>query len=155
MTAVPIGIPSRRAAAAGLCVLLFGCGGAGPGPEDELRAWVRRGQEAIEDRDRGTLVDMISPAYTDARGNSRDDIGNLLRYYWLRHDRLALLTRIDEITVVGVTAAELELQVGTAGVGGDAAFRADAWHLELELERKDEEWLLIAARWGELGEVPR
>ena len=150
-----MGIPSRRAAAAGLCVLLFGCGGAVPGPEDELRAWVRRGQEAVEDRDRGTLVDMISPAYTGARGNSRDDIGNLLRYYFLRHDRLALISRIDEIIVLGDTAAELELRVGTAGTGGDAGFRADAWHFELELERRNGEWRLIAARWGELGEVPR
>ena len=41
MTAVPIGIPCRRAAAAGLCILLFGCGGNTPGPEEELKAWVR------------------------------------------------------------------------------------------------------------------
>lgn len=155
MNAVPIGIPCRRAAAAGLCILLFGCGGTGPGPEEEIRAWVHRGQEAVEDRDRGTLLDMVSPAYADARGNDRDDIGNLLRYYFLRHDRFALLTRIDDIKVVGETAATLELEVGMAGTGGDAGFRADARRLELELERRDGEWLLIGARWGELGEVPK
>jgi hypothetical protein len=155
MTAVPSGFPCRRAAAAGLFVLLFGCGGSAPGPEEELKAWVRRGQEAAEDRDRGTLVDMISPAYADARGNHRDDIGNLLRYYFLRHDRLALLTRIDEINVIGESAAEMELEVGMAGAGGDAGFRADAWHFDLELERSDGDWQLIAARWGKLGEVPR
>jgi hypothetical protein len=155
MTAVPIGFVCRRAAAAGLCVLLFGCGGNNPGPEEELRAWVRRGLEAAEDRDRGTLVDMISPAYADGRGNRRDDIGDLLRFYFLRHDRLALLTKVDEIRVIGETAAELTLEVGAAGTGGSAGFRAQALRLELELTRADGDWQLVAARWGELGEVPR
>ena len=155
MIAVPIGFVCRRAAAAGLCILLFGCGGNTPGPEEELKAWVHRGEEAAEDRDRGALVDMISPAYADARGNSRDDIGNQLRFYFLRHDHFALLTKIDEIRVLGETAAEIGLEVGMAGTGGDAGFRANAWRLDLELARVDGNWQLIAARWADLGEVPR
>ena len=29
--------------------------------------------------------------------------------------------------------------------------RADAYNFELELENTDDEWMLIGARWGEVG----
>jgi len=31
-------------------------------------------------------------------------------------------------------------------------FSADAYRFQLELEREGDDWLLISARWGELGE---
>ena len=57
---------------------LGACGGPSMAPEEELRAWVAAGVDAAESKERQTLVDMMSSAYTDARGNERDDIENLL-----------------------------------------------------------------------------
>lgn len=138
------------------CTFAAGCPGSRTPPEEALRAWVAQGEAYAESKDRPGLVDMISPAYSDARGNSRDDIENLFRVYFLRQNTVALLTRIDELRVIGDTAAELVLTVGMAGTGdGVFRFSADAYRFEMELERDGDDWLLLSARWGELGENAR
>jgi len=143
-------------AAAALC-LLAACGGsADTGPEAQLRAWVEAGVAAAEARERRELLSMISPAYTDARGNDRDAIGDMLRIYFLRQNNIKLLTSIEEIRVFADTAAELTMTVGMAGTNdGTFGFSADAYRFAFELEHGDDEWQLISARWGELGEELR
>ncbi len=140
--------------AAGLIFLLASaCGGADESPEDAIRAWVRDGHLAAEAKDRRAMLDMISPAYADARGNSRDDIGNMMRFYFLRQNKVVLISRVDEIEVFGDSAAKLALQVGMAGSNDNVlGFSADAYRFEMELERDGSDWLLIAARWGGLRE---
>lgn len=132
---------------------LGACGGPEAGVEEQLRQWVNQGEEAAEAKQRRVLMDMISPAYTDARGNDRGDIENMLRVYFFRQSSITLLIRIEEIRVYGDSAAEIELTVGMAGQN-DAifGFSADAYRFQLELEREGDDWLLISARWGELGE---
>ena len=99
---------------------------------------------------------MVADAYTDARGNTRSDIENLLRIYFLRQQKIALLTSIEQITVYADTAAKIELTVGMAGINDSVlGLSADAYRFELELEKDADEWLLISARWGELGEEMR
>ena len=108
--------------------------------------------KAAEAKDRSSLLDMISPAYTDSRGNGREDIGNLMRFYFLRQDKVVLITHLDELEVFGDSAAELVLQVGMAGSNNNAlGFSADAYRFEMELVHDGDDWLLIAARWGGLG----
>jgi len=139
-----------------LAVLLVGCGGEQAGPETEIMAWVDAVHEAAEAKDRGAILDRISPAYADARGNSRDDVSNMLRVYFLRANRVEFVPAIDSINVMAGTAADVELTVGMAGTDhGRFALRADAYRFELELERTDGDWQLIAARWAELGQSPR
>ena len=143
-----------RLPVAGMLALVFGaCGESATGPEEEIRAWIRHGQEAAEAKDRGALVDMMAPSYTDARGHSRDDIENLFRFYFLRQQKVALITRIEELDVYDGTAARLVLAVGMAGTNEHVlGFSADAYRFEMELERHDDGWLLMSARWGELGD---
>ena len=139
---------------AGLIFLLASaCGGPDESPEEAIRAWVRDGHLAAEAKDRSALLDMISPAYADARANSRDDIGNMLRFYFLRQNKVVLISHVDEIEVFGDSAAKLVLQVGMAGSNDNVlGFSADAYRFEMELERDGSDWLLIAARWGGLRE---
>ena len=144
--------PSQLLAAGLLCLWLAGCGGPTEGPEAALREWVSRGHERAEDKDRRGLVDMISPDYVDARGNSRDDISDLFRIYFLRTHTVALITRIDELNVYGDDAGEVVLTVGMAGTNdGTFGFSADAYKFEMEFGLEGDEWLLTSARWGELG----
>lgn len=139
-----------------LLLLAAGCGGPAGEPEQALRAWVARGEEAAEMKDRGVIMDMISPAYTDARGNSRDDIGNVLRIYFLRQNSIALITRIDEITVHAGTAADLAVQIGVAGTNDNLpGFDADAYRVEMELQLDSDRWQLISAKWGKIGDDVR
>ncbi len=146
-------IPGRYLMAGLLCVGLVACGDPVEGPEQAIRSWVRQGEELAEAKDRRALVDMISESYTDARGNSRDDIENMFRVYFLRQNKVALITNIEELNVYGDSAAEIMLSVGMAGTNeGTLGFSADAYRFEMEFELDDDEWLLTSARWGELGE---
>ena len=133
-------------------VLLGACGGAETGPEEQLRQWVTIANQAAEAKERRKLVGMISPAYADPRGNDRDDIEVLLRFYFLRQHRIKLLTSIDDVRLYGDSAAEIDLTVGMAGTkDGDFGFSADAYRFALELELDGDEGQLIGARWGKLG----
>ena len=152
MMAIQMPNPHRILAAAFLAVLLAGCGGPTEGPEAALRAWVSQGHELAEEKDRPGLVSMISPDYIDARGNSRDDISDMFRIYFLRTHSVALITKIDELNVYGDDAGEVVLTVGMAGTNdGTFGFSADAYRFEMEFERDGNDWLLTSARWGEVG----
>ena len=140
-----------------LCAtMLSGCSEQRSGPEQELRAWVDEGIEAAEGKERRRLVGMVSPAYTDGRGNERSDIEDLLRVYMFRQNRIVLLPDIEEITVYDDTAAMIVMTVAMAGTNdGVLGFSADAYRFALELEKHAGEWRLISARWGELGDEIR
>lgn len=117
-----------------------------------MRAWVAEGQRLAEEKDRNGLMDLISPAYADARGNERGDIENMFRVYFLRQNNIQLLTSIEDIRVFGDDAAELDLTVGMAAANeGTFGFSADAYNFEMELIRDGDDWLLISGRWGEVG----
>jgi len=95
---------------------------------------------------------MIAPTYADARGNSRDDIENLFRFYFLRTNKVALLVSVDGIEVIDETAAAVALTVGMgATTDGALGFDADAYQFELELENSGDEWLLVSGRWNDFG----
>ncbi|MDX1499836.1 MAG: hypothetical protein R3176_08065 [Woeseiaceae bacterium] len=135
---------------------LAACGGAAGSPEDEIRAWVRQGTEFVEAENRRGLVGMISTAYADGRGNTRDDLDDRFRLVFLRANNITLLTSIDEIRLHGDSAADVLLTVGMAGTdGGFLGIDADAYRFEMELERDGGDWQLIGARWAELGEEMR
>ncbi len=140
--------------------LISACGGPPDAPEEALRRWVADAQAAAEREDRDALMSMLSEHYSDARGNDYDSVEQMLGFYFLRQDSVVLISKIDEITVSGASGADLaalvKLSVGMAGAN-DAAlgFSADAYGFELELEQNGDDWLLIAARWGELGRPVR
>lgn len=138
-------------------VLAFvaGCGGTASDAETEIRQWLSEAEAEAEERDRRALMERISTAYSDGRGNDYDRIGNMLRYVLLRQQRVSLLMNIEGIEVSAGTAAEVRLTVAGAGMGGQAGFDADAYRFVLELVRRDDEWLLESAKWGRLGEDPR
>jgi hypothetical protein len=144
---------TRTWSTVGILLLIAACGGPETAPEEELKAWVAGGIDAAANKERRRLVGMISSAYMDARGNERADIENLLRVYFLRQHRIALLSNIEEITVHDDTAANVVLTVGMAGTNdGVLGFSADAYRFALELEKNADDWLLISARWGEIGD---
>jgi hypothetical protein len=137
-------------------ILLVACSGPPAGPEEALRLWVDDMEHAAEDKDRSAMLDKISEAYADARGNSRSDVGDILLIYFLRQQSVAFVSKIDEIIISGDTAAEIVLTVAMAGTNdGTFGLSADAYNFELELESVDSEWFLIGAKWGELGKNVR
>ncbi len=139
-----------------VCAMLAACGGAAGGPEQGLREWVDAAEAAAEEKDRRGLLGMMSDSYSDTRGNDIDAIDGMLRYYFLRQQLVALSTSIQEIKVSGGTAADIFLTVAMAGTNERAmGFSADAYKFHFELELDDDEWLLVSARWAELGQELR
>jgi hypothetical protein len=135
-----------------LAAALASCGGAPGTAEQHLRAWIDRGHEAAENKDRDALMDMIAPTYSDARGNSREDIENLFRFYFLRAKKIGLLVSIDDIAVFDDTAAQVMLTVAMGATTNSAlGFNADAWEFELDLEKSGDDWLLVSGRWSDVG----
>ena len=136
-----------------LVVLLAACSSRQGVPEDEIREWLERGERLAGEEDRRGLIDMISPAYADARGNARDDLDDRFRLLFLRTEPMTLLTRVEEITVIDGSAAEVKLDVGMAGRDDLSAlgYNASAYRFELELMHDGDAWQLISARWGEVG----
>lgn len=133
-------------------LLLLACSGPADDPEQAIRAWVAEAQENAEEKKRKALVKLISPNYSDARGNERDDIEKLLRLYFFRQQGIRILSTIDNIRLYDDTAAKVELIAGLATKGdGLLDLNADAYRFELELIRESDEWLLLSARWAKLG----
>ena len=133
-------------------VWLTACGGPSSGPEQRLRQWIENAEVAAEEKDRRGLLSMISENYADARGNDHSAIDGMLRFYFLRQQTVSLVTKIDEISVSGGTAADVVLTVGMAGTNnGESGFTADAYRFHFELENDGDDWVLIGAKWAELG----
>ena len=136
-----------------LLTLVVSCSGDSDDPEQQVRAWVDAMQEAAGEKARRDIVANISPAYVDSRGYSRDDVDRLLRLYFLRQDKVVLMSHIDEVRIVGGTAAEVSITVGMAASNDSPlGVSADAYRFELELEHDGDDWQLISARWGQLGD---
>lgn len=134
-------------------LVLGGCSADRTPPEEALRDWVAAAELAAESKDRSGLVKMIAADYADARGNDRTAIDRMLRVWFLRQNAIALLTKIDSIELYNDTAAQLTLTVGMAATNSKLlGLSADAYRLELDMVLDDDKWLLLAARWGEMGE---
>lgn len=134
-----------------LSLVLVGCGESQSDPEQELRLWVDSAEAAAEDRDRSALMALISPGYTDGRGNDFDSINRMVMGYMLRQKSISLLIKIDDIEVSAESAADMALTVGMAGTSNRSfGLDADAYRFELELVRETDGWQVVAARWGAL-----
>ena len=136
-----------------MCATLVACGGPPEGPEKSLRQWIAQAEAAAEDLDRRELLAMVSDGYADGRGNDRVAVDKILRFYFLRQKSVELVLKIDELNVIDETAAEvLVTAVGVGTTTRALGVNADAYQFSLELEKDDDEWMLIGARWGELGQ---
>lgn len=134
------------------CTILTACGDPAVGPEEALRLWVEEMAAAAEDKDRGAMLARISENYADARGNSRKDTGDKLLLYFLRQQSVTYIATIDEMKISDGSAAEMRVTVAMAGTGsGVFGLTANAYRFELELEKVDTDWLLIGAKWNQLG----
>ena len=131
-----------------LAAVLAGC--SRPDPETELRALVAAAAQAAEERDGGFFRGLIDRGYRDSRGNDRDAMLNLVRGYLLTHSNIEIISRVEEVTLSGVDAAEIVLQAAIVGQrAGQRLLGVDGrmYRIELELVR-DGDWRVIGASYG-------
>jgi len=124
-------------------------------PEQEISAVIAAAEEAAEARSVSGVSAFLSPAFVDDDGRSRDELERYLRGFFVAHQSIHLLTRIDEIVVSADDVASV--RVGVPMLGRDAE-RAAAWNLaadyyefDLNLQRIDGDWRVVHAAWQRPG----
>jgi hypothetical protein len=130
-------------------LLVTSCGAEDP--ETEIRAVLAAAEAAAEARDVGFFRGFVGSAYRDARGNSREELLNMLRGYFVAHQQIEVVSRIDEIRLEGVDAAHAVVHAGLMGrrsgeslLGG---LGGDLYRFEIELIEDRGEWRMIGAKW--------
>lgn len=130
--------------------MLGGCAQSGT-PEAQVRAVIAAGEQAAEARDLAGLLDHVSTTFLDEHGGGRDDLKQTLRGYFVTHQSIALLTRIDSVEFPYRDLARVRATVGTLGreAAGATAFElaADVNEIVLELKLEDDEWKVVRAAW--------
>lgn len=141
---------TARALVLGVALLASACGSQQT-PEARVRAVVDTGEAAAEARDLSGLMDLVSPAYRDERGNGPDELRQYLRGYLVMHQSVHLLTRIVSVEFPYRDYAQVRLTVGTLGRETAAAtafdLAADVNEIVLELALEDDEWRVVRAAW--------
>jgi hypothetical protein len=131
--------------------LLLGCSGDPESPEAQVRATLAEAEAAAEDRDVGFFEELLAEDYSDHRGRNRQEIINSTKFYFVRHQSIHVLSRIDSIEFPIPELAKVELVAGLAGRGKESSaldLEADAYRFELELRQDDAgDWRLIGASW--------
>ena len=133
-------------------LLMQSCSDNAESPQDEIRAYIKSGVEAAENRDSDSLAELMHANYSDQRGYNRKQLTGLLRAYFFRHKNIHLFTKIDEIELLAENEAIVRIHVAMAGsviadVDALSALRARIYRFELQLTKQDE-WLLRHAVWG-------
>jgi hypothetical protein len=133
-----------------LCIALAACGRDAT-PEAGIRALVAAAEEAAESRDASALLALIAPDYQDGRGNNAEELGRYVRGYLIAHQSIHLLTRIDEIEILGQDLARLKATVGMLGRESTAtSFRdlaGEVYEFDFRLAREGGDWRVVRASW--------
>jgi len=133
-------------------LLIQACGGDSDSPEAQIRRFIDTAVQAAEARSVDGLGELLHGDFIDQQGNNRQQLGRLLRVYFLRHKKIYLFTRIDDIEILADNQASVSLHLALAGtvipdISALAAVRAQIYRFELQLVR-EEGWRLRHASWA-------
>lgn len=120
-------------------------------PEARVRAVIAAGETAAEARDLSALMELVGDGFRDGEGGGREDLKRYLRGYFVAHQSIHLLTRVDAVELPYRDMAKVSLTVGTLGreAAGANAFdvAADVYDVELDLELEEGDWRVTRASW--------
>jgi|SRR5688572_6922861 len=126
---------------------LAGCG-TKSSAEEEVRALVASAETAAEERDVGDVMKLIADDYSDAQGFDKAQLTNFLRGYFVMHPKIELVVDIGavEFPADGLARTRVTIaMVGTQGTATDSSATGDLETVELELQRKGDEWRVTRA----------
>ena len=138
------------AAMVAMAATLAGCGRE-ESPEAQVRAVIVAGEAAAEARDLAGLLELVSPSFRDANGGGPDELKQSLRGYFVMHQSVHLLTRVESVEFPYRDYARVQLEVGMLGRETAGAtsldLAADVKEIVLELALEDDEWKVVRAAW--------
>lgn len=130
--------------------LLVACSEPPESPQAQIEALVARGEQAAKEKDLAFFRDVLSEDFTSHHGHDKRAAERLLRWYFFRHKKLYLLSRIQSIELVQADEALLEISVVVAGTPLPedlSGLRADAQRFKIRLTRDDGDWQVRYADW--------
>ena len=135
-----------------LTLLLIACSRDATPPEVQIRTLVANAQSAAEARDAPGLRALIADDYTDAQGNDRKAMENLIRLHILRNQSIHLFTRIHAIAFPQPDHATVRVAAAMAGrpvanAGELVGMNANLYRFDLELVRRGGDWRVQRAAW--------
>jgi len=122
-------------------------------PEDRIRAVLASLEAGAEAKDAGAMKQHVSETYSDAQGNDKRAIAQLVAFHLLRNQSVYLLTRVVSVAIEAPKEGSAEVLVAMAGtpIAGPEALiglRADLYRFDLRLaEEPDGEWRVRSAEW--------
>ena len=137
----------------GLLVLLLpGCRGERTTPEAEVRAQISSAVSAAEQKNIGTLKDLISEKYADEQGQNKRAAERLLQLHFLRNQTVHLYAHIQSVRLPRPDHAQATVLVAMAGVPIASAqdlplLRADLHRFEIDFVREGKIWRVQRAAW--------
>lgn len=148
---------TRGRALAVIAVLCCGC--SADDPSTAIEQLIEETEAAAESRNTGHFRALVADSYIDARGNDRERLINLIRGYFLAHQSVDVLSRIESVELIGDDAAEVVVLAGVLarrpGEGLLEGFDGRLYRLELELVESGGDWQIIGADWERSLEVLR
>jgi len=132
-------------------IFLSACSSETSTPEDEIKNYIESGKLATENRSHSDLAELISEQYHDQKGWDKKRIKNMARAYFLTHQNIYLLIKIDSINFQNENSAFVVLHVAMAGTAINdlnslSRLRARVYKFELQLLKNDS-WMLQQAKW--------
>jgi len=132
-----------------LVPILAACGSADSA--SELRELIETTEIAAEERQTSYFRGLLADRYTDGGGNDRERMIDIIRGYFLTHQSLEIVLRIESIELIGTDVAEVSLLAGVLGQRAGASLLSGLdgrlYDLELELVEEGGDWQVIGARW--------
>ena len=121
-------------------------------PEQRVRAVLAALEEGAQQRDAGDMKEHVSEGYSDAQGNDKRAVAQLVAFHLLRNQSVHLLTRVQSVEVAAPGHARAEVLVAMAGrpIEGPEALlglRADLYRFDLAFREEDGAWRVRSAEW--------
>jgi hypothetical protein len=141
----------RAVLAVSLFALALGCSEAET-PEQRVREVLAALEQGAQQRDSGAMKEHVSDAYSDANGNDKRTVTQLVAFHLLQNQSVHLLTRVQGLEFPSPGAAQASVLVAMAGApidGPDAllALRADLYRFDFDLAEEDGDWRIRSAQW--------
>jgi hypothetical protein len=136
-----------------VCLMLLGACRARPeAPEEAVREAIAQAAEAAEKRDPRAISGFLSGDYRDGQGRDREALLGILRYYFLGHQSVYLLTRVRSVELTAGEKARAVVLVALAGEpladpSEPTFLRASLYHFDLDFIRENDSWKVRQARW--------
>jgi hypothetical protein len=139
-------------AAAAVGALALACSGDPASPEERVRAVLAALEEGAQKRNAGDMKEHVSEGYSDAQGNDKRAVAQLVAFHLLRNQSVYLLTRVRSVEIAAPGQARAEVLVAMAGTkieGPEAllALRADLYRFDLGFAEEDGDWRVRSAEW--------